>query len=225
MSIHILILNHNGRGLLAECLPSVVRAAERSRYPCDVAVIDNDSTDDSVLWLEEHFPEVHVIRCPNDGLCSFNDVVAELDGVALLLNNDIRLASDSIDALVEPLRSDPDCFMTAPLCWRFDGRTYEGFKTAVRWRWGLVQATARFEGHEAGIRQPGPTASAGAALAVHCRKFVQLGGFDPVGLFLGWWSRCLPAVRRPSRSRPRRFTTLPGSKADWLYSSVAATAN
>jgi hypothetical protein len=72
--------------------------------------------------------------------------------------------------------------MTAPLCRRFDGTTYEGFRTAVRWRWGLVQATALYPGHEATIDKPGLTASAGAVMAVDRRKFAALGGFDPLYL-------------------------------------------
>ncbi len=183
MLIHLLILNYNGRRLLAECLPSVLRAAEASRHDCDVAVIDNASTDDSAAWLAAHFPTVRVIARPNRGLCSFNDVVPELEGpVAILLNNDIKLDCECVDRLVEPLGHEPDCFMTAPLCWLFDGSTYEGFRTAVRWRWGLVQATALYPGHEATMHRPGLTASAGAALAVDCRKFAELGGFDPLYL-------------------------------------------
>ena len=183
MLVHLLILNYNGRGLLAECLPSVLRAAGQSRHRCRVAVIDNDSSDDSLAYLAEHFPQVPIVRRPNRGLCSFNDVVAGHEGaVALLLNNDVKLDPGCIDPLVEPLAADSECFMTAPLCRQFDGRTYEGFKTAIRWRWGLVQATALYPGHEAAIGEPGLTASAGAALAVDCRRFAELGGFDPVYL-------------------------------------------
>ncbi|MHC4402760.1 MAG: glycosyltransferase [Planctomycetota bacterium] len=187
MLVHLLVLNYNGRSLLEQCLRSVVEAAEASRHPCDVAVIDNDSRDDSLAWLGRHFPGVRIIRRPNRGLSSFNDVVPGLGGrVAVLLNNDIKLAPDAVDPLVAPLLEpaghEPPCFMTAPLCWLFDGTTYEGFKTAVRWRWGLVQATALLRGHESTIRRPGLTASAGAALAVDCRKFVALGGFDPLFL-------------------------------------------
>lgn len=184
MRIHVLVLNYNGRHLLEECLPSVVEAAQASRYACNVVVIDNASTDDSVAWLEDQFPQVEVIRRPNRGLCSFNEVVSGLEGrVALLLNNDIKLEPDAIDPWVAPLLESKDgeesrCFMTAPLCWRFDGG-YEGFKTAVCWRWGLVQATALYPGHEPTIHQPGWTASAGAALAVDRERFVALGGFDP----------------------------------------------
>jgi GT2 family glycosyltransferase len=192
MPVHILVLNYNGRQLLAECLPSIVQAAGSSRHPCEVAVIDNDSDDDSVAWLARYHPQIRVIHHANRGLCSFNDVLAELPGsVAVLLNNDIKLDPGAIDPLVEPLlesdstadsTADSACFMTAPLCWLFDGQTYEGFKTAVRWRWGLVQATALFEGHQPVIRAEGLTASAGAAIAVDKHKFLELGGFDPIYL-------------------------------------------
>ena len=188
MRVHLLDLNYNGRELLEECLPSVIEAGWQSRHTCEVAVIDNDSTDDSVAWLAERYPQVESIRCPNRGLCSFNEVVPRLPGpVALLLNNDIKLERRAVDPLVEPLIGEPacaerPCFMTAPLCWLFDGVTYEGFRTAVRWRWGLVQATALYPGHEPMIRRQGLTASAGAALAVDRDKFALLGGFDPLYL-------------------------------------------
>ena len=41
VSIDILVLNYNGRRLLAECLPSVLTAAARSRHACRVGVVDN----------------------------------------------------------------------------------------------------------------------------------------------------------------------------------------
>ena len=188
MLVYLLVLNYNGRPLLEECLPSIVHAAAASCHACDVVVIDNSSTDDSVAWLAEHFPQVRVISRPNRGLCSYNDVLPELEGrVAILLNNDIKLDRQAIDPLVAPFvegsgEEPSPCFMTAPLCWQFDGVTYEGMKTAVRWRWGLVQATAFYPGHEHGILEPDLTAAAGAVMAVDRRKFIELGGFDPVYL-------------------------------------------
>ncbi|MBX3411969.1 MAG: glycosyltransferase [Pirellulales bacterium] len=187
MRVHLLVLNYNGRDLLAECLPSVVRAARTSRHACDVTVIDNSSSDDSLALLQQSFPTVTVSCQPNLGLVSFNPVVAESNSdIVLLLNNDLRLREDALDPLVAPLlrrgRRRDTCFMTAPLCWRFDGKTYDGQKTAVRWRFGLVEATSLYEGHERTYRRPGVTASAGAALAVDRQKFLELGGFDPLYL-------------------------------------------
>ena len=186
LSVDLIVLNYNGRALLAECLPSVVAAAARSRHQCQVVVIDNSSTDDSLAWLADHHSEVKIISCANRGLCSYNEVVKDSSAdVVVLLNNDIRLANDAIDPLVEPLVDDSlsnDCWATAPRAWLFDETTLEGFRTAVGWRWGLVQATAHFTGAEAIASLPGDTASAGAALAVDRARFIKLGGFDPLYL-------------------------------------------
>lgn len=183
LDVDLLVLNYNGRRLLEACLPSVVAAAQASRHRCRVVVVDNASTDDSRAWLAQHHPQVEVIAQPNRGLCSFNEVLSQRSGpLALLLNSDIRLAADCVDPLVEVVASDPRCFMAAPRCWLFDGETYEGFRTAVQWRWGLLQATARFPGYERGTEHGDLTASAGAALMVDRAKFHALGGFDPLYL-------------------------------------------
>lgn len=185
-TIHLLVLNYNGRHLLQECLPTVLCAAANSQYDCQVAVIDNASSDGSVEMLRRYYPQVRQFHCPNRGLCSYNTVLPQLDSqVVVLLNNDIKLAPDAIDPLVGPLLpgvADAKCFLTAPLCWLFDGRTYEGLQTALRWRWGLIQAISDYPGHQQVMRTACLTASAGAVMAVDRRKFVELGGFDPLYL-------------------------------------------
>lgn len=188
--VDVLVLNYNGRTLLAECLPSVVVAAGKSRWDCRVTVVDNSSSDDPTEWLAAEFPCVAVRRLQNDGLASFNTIARELvSRVLVLLNNDIKLAPDAIDPLVAPLLDDngsddadshEPIFMTAPRATLFDGVTHEGLKTSVVMRRGLVQATALFNGAERVADVAGPTASSGAALAVDRRVFLALGGFDPL---------------------------------------------
>jgi GT2 family glycosyltransferase len=236
MLIDVLVLNHNGRGLLEECLPSVVRAAQASRHVCRVAVVDNASTDDSRSWLAACFPDVEVIHCANRGLCSYNDVLTQRHArLAVLLNNDIKLDEECLDRLVAPLLSPPalgrsPCFLTAPRCWLFDGHTYEGQKTAVRWRWGLVQATSLFEGHEQTIEQPDWTASAGAAIAVDREKFLELGGFDCLylpgrledldfcyrGYLAGWHARYVPAAVAYHRGAATFQKAFPAAESERL---------
>jgi GT2 family glycosyltransferase len=187
MPLAVLILNFNGRRLLAECLPSVIKAAQASRHAPRVVVIDNGSSDDSRSFLQSQFPEVEVIDRPNLGLISYNGVLAEFDcDVAVLLNNDVKLAEDCLDRLVAPLMNPSGaanrCFMTAPQCRKFDGLTCEGLKTAVRWRWGLVQASCCYPGYTKHAQRPGWTASAGPVMAVHRQRFLELGGFDPLYL-------------------------------------------
>ena len=178
---HILVLNYNGRDLLAECLPSIIEAAARAPSPCSVEVVDNGSTDDSLPLLAARWPGIAVYSEPNRGLASFNDVLGRLPGrFALLLNNDVKLAPDSIAPLLECLNAHPDALFAAPQCWTFDGRHYEGMRTRVRTRFGIVQGMSRVPGHEALVDRPDLTAAAGPVLAVDRAKFLALGGYDPM---------------------------------------------
>jgi N-acetylglucosaminyl-diphospho-decaprenol L-rhamnosyltransferase len=178
---HILILHFNGRALLEECLPAVVAAAGRTSVPCPVSVVDNGSTDGSLAWLARDWPQIRVFREPNRGLASFNAVLARLDEPAvLLLNNDVKLDPGAVDPLLGALAAHEDALFAAPRCWTFDGRVYEGMRTRVRSRFGLVQGMCRTPDHREWIDRPDLTASAGPVLAVDRRKFLALGGYDPL---------------------------------------------
>lgn len=176
---HILVLNHDGAALLRECMPSIVCAAAQSPVPCRVTLVDNGSRDDSIAVVRESWPDIGIVECPNDGLVSFNQVVAALDEPAiLLLNNDVKLAANAIAPLVAALERHEDALFSAPQCWTFDESLYEGMKTRVRMRYGLVQGLCRVPGHEQDIDRPGLTAAAGPVLLVDRLKFLEVGGYD-----------------------------------------------
>ncbi len=178
---HILVLNYNGRELLAECLPSIVAAARQASGRCRVSVVDNESTDSSVAYLTDQWPDVGLIHARNRGLASFNEVARDLpEPVILLLNNDVKLTPGSIAPLVDAVRLHPDALFAAPACWTFDGSTYEGMRTRVQTRLGLVQGLCRFPGYENKVDQADLTAASGPVLAVDRDRFLALGGYDPV---------------------------------------------
>jgi N-acetylglucosaminyl-diphospho-decaprenol L-rhamnosyltransferase len=178
---HILVLNYNGRGLLAECLPSIALAALRSPAPCRVTVLDNGSTDGSDELVANHWPNVSYVREANHGLASFNRVLERLDEpVVLLLNNDIKLEPGAVGPLLHVFERHADALFSAPLCWTFDGQTYEGMRTRVRMHFGLVQGMSRVPGFDKVFDKQDLTAAAGPVLAVDRRKFLDLGGYDPV---------------------------------------------
>lgn len=179
----ILVLNHNGRALLEECLPSVARAAAACPVPCAITVVDNSSTDDSRAWLAHHWPNIHVDQRPNRGLVSFNEALKGLnEPVVLLLNNDVKLAFDAVAPLLNAFERHEDALFSAPQCWTFDCKVYEGMRTRVRIRRGLVQGMCRIPGHERVVNTPDLTAAAGPVLAVHRQRFLALGGYDPLYL-------------------------------------------
>ena len=211
---HILILNYDGRALLEACLPSVVAAARAAPVPCGVTVVDNDSADDSRAYLAASWPDVAVVREPNRGLASFNAVLARMDEPAvLLLNNDVRLDRDAVGPLLAALDRHGDALFAAPQCWTFDGLAYEGMRTRVRSRFGLVQGMSRVPGHEAMARVADLTAAAGPVLAVDRARFLALGGYDPLyfpgriedldlgfrGWMAGWKGYYVPESRATHR--------------------------
>jgi len=60
-SVQIIIVNHNGRDYLEDCLSNL----EQQDYPrdcLDILVVDNASVDGSVEFIQSRFPGVKVIR-------------------------------------------------------------------------------------------------------------------------------------------------------------------
>ena len=64
-----------------------------------MTVIDNASTDGSVAFLRENYPEVTVEALnENKILCSYNKILRKIDEeVVILLNNDLRVDPDFIE--------------------------------------------------------------------------------------------------------------------------------
>jgi N-acetylglucosaminyl-diphospho-decaprenol L-rhamnosyltransferase len=58
ISISIILVNYNGAEFLAECLDSIYRVINSD---CEVIIIDNSSTDNSVEIVRDRFPSVRLI--------------------------------------------------------------------------------------------------------------------------------------------------------------------
>lgn len=101
----IVILNWNGKGFLERFLPSVIRTANGAQ----VVVADNASTDDSVTFLQSHFPEIQLIQNDANGgfAKGYNDALKHVDAkYYLLLNSDIEPAENWLDPLVEIMKDE-----------------------------------------------------------------------------------------------------------------------
>ncbi len=60
IDVSIIIVSWNTRQLLAQCLSSLFQSTDGMHL--EVIVVDNDSKDDSVQYVAQHFPEVLIIR-------------------------------------------------------------------------------------------------------------------------------------------------------------------
>ncbi|MEO8259438.1 MAG: glycosyltransferase family 2 protein [Acidobacteriota bacterium] len=101
----VLVLNHNGRAHLAECLPTL----EAQTYPrelIDIVVVDNGSSDDSLAFVAGAHPRARVIAFDdNRGFAApYNDAVRRCEAPLIaFLNNDTRVAPEWLDELVSAL--------------------------------------------------------------------------------------------------------------------------
>jgi GT2 family glycosyltransferase len=106
--IFVVIPNWNGADLIVESLRSLMLQTKKAR----VVVVDNGSVDESVSVIESQFPDVELIRLPqNTGFSGGvnTGIQAALgrgaDAVALF-NNDAVADKDWLIRLVETLESD-----------------------------------------------------------------------------------------------------------------------
>lgn len=99
-SVSIIIPNYNGRMLLERYLPNTLAAIRHSGADYEIIVVDDCSEDDSVSYLQEHYPGVHVhVNNENRGFsftCNQGLRIASKD-LVLLLNSDVQLTHDYFD--------------------------------------------------------------------------------------------------------------------------------
>ncbi len=180
---HLLILNYNGADILGETLPTLQAAMAQSKHECRLSVIDNASPDKSVDFLKEHFKNVTIYRQPNRLLCSYNEVLEQIDEEwVILLNNDLKVAPDFLDLLLDPFLEDPLLFMVSPSNRSYDGRQSRGGPCRAWMSFGIFKAADIPENKSQKITEAVATFAAGSAGAYDRKKFLALGGYDDLYL-------------------------------------------
>lgn len=115
MSVAVVILNWNGRDMLAKYLPSVV---EFSSLPeVEIVVADNGSTDDSLDYLSEKFPMVRQIILPeNYGFAEgYNRALRQIDAdYFVLLNSDVEVTANWLSPLYNYLEAHEEVTACQP---------------------------------------------------------------------------------------------------------------
>ncbi|MFA5619401.1 MAG: glycosyltransferase family 2 protein [Weeksellaceae bacterium] len=117
MKTAVVILNWNGRKLMEEFLPSVVEHSAAAA----IVVIDNASTDDSVDWLKNHYPEIQiVINSGNFGYArGYNEGLRELlkkesFDLLCLLNSDVQVTKNWLQPILEIFVHQPKVAAVQP---------------------------------------------------------------------------------------------------------------
>ena len=114
MKTAIVILNWNGRAMLANYLPTVLSFSQDDAV---VIVADNASTDGSPEFLASNYPQVRQIRLErNFGFAGgYNRALKEVDAeYYVLLNSDVEVTHHWLTPLVQFMDAHPDCAAVQP---------------------------------------------------------------------------------------------------------------
>lgn len=109
--VTVVIPNYNGIKYLEDCLASLYGGNNQEDF--EILIVDNGSTDGSVEWMKDHYPQTRLIcLSENTGFChAVNVGITESDSpYVILLNNDTKSQEGFVDALVQSICQDEKIF-------------------------------------------------------------------------------------------------------------------
>jgi GT2 family glycosyltransferase len=122
-TVSIIIVSWNAKRYLAECLGSIDQRA--CRYPMEIIVVDNASSDGSAEMIGQEFAHVRLIRnSDNLGFAKASNIGirASSGRFAALINSDVQVGRNCITQLVEFCDAHPDVAVAGPRIIGADGR-------------------------------------------------------------------------------------------------------
>jgi GT2 family glycosyltransferase len=108
-NIAVVILNWNGRHYLQQFLPSVCR---HSDFPdTEIIVVDNGSSDDSVSFLRDSFPDVRIIEFRNNHgfAMGYYKALEQIKATYyMLLNSDVEVTAGWLAPLFDTMEANAE---------------------------------------------------------------------------------------------------------------------
>ena len=127
--VAIAILNWNGKHWLEKFLPNVILYSQEAT----IYVIDNDSTDDSVKFLEQNFPTIKIIKNKkNTGFAGgYNEGLKQIsEEIYCLLNSDVEVTENWIQPIIELFIKNTEIAAIQPKIRSFEADQYFEFAGA-----------------------------------------------------------------------------------------------
>ena len=185
-SVAIVILNWNGKHHLQQFLPSVI-ATNYSNYR--IIVADNASTDTSLDFLRENFPQVElIILNKNHGFArGYNEALKQITAdYYLLLNSDVEVQPGWLLPMVAVLETEEKAVACQPKILAYKNRNlfeYAGGSGGWLDLFGYPFARGRIfdiceEDHGQFDKTEEVFWASGAAMLIKSEIYHQLNGFD-----------------------------------------------
>lgn len=184
-SVAVVILNFNGRKWLEQFLAGVISHS----ISAQVIIADNASTDDSIAWLNIHYPTITVIPLStNKGFCGgYNDALKKVSAdYFVLLNSDVEVTPGWLEPVIRLMESDLTIAAAQPKILSYHQREYFEYAGAAGGyvdllgypfcRGRIFDTVEKDEGQYDDTRRV--FWATGACLFVRAKAFAAMGGFD-----------------------------------------------
>ncbi len=179
--VTISVVNLNGKDYLGECLSSI----KEMEYPMDkieIIVVDNGSTDESVEFIKENYPDIKIIKnSKNMGFAFANNQAAKnaAGQYVAFLNNDTRVDRNWLIELLKPIYCNAITVASGSKVLSMDGKTIDFAGSMINFEgkgfqidYGLPAAK---DNHNEYLYFPFVN---GGAMLINRQVFLDAGGFD-----------------------------------------------
>ncbi|MBK7347186.1 MAG: glycosyltransferase family 2 protein [Chitinophagaceae bacterium] len=185
-TVAIVILNWNGKAYLEKFLPIVLKSSYENKT---VIVADNASTDDSVLFLRNHYPGVRLIEnAANEGFAGgYNKALQQVNSeYCILLNSDVEVTEQWIEPVIAIMEANKKIAACQPKILSFKQKKYFEYAGAAGgWIDSMGYPFSRGRVFDCCETDNGQYNNAspcfwatGTAMFVRTEVFKQLAGFD-----------------------------------------------
>jgi len=173
-----IVLNYNGLRFLEECFDSLFKQTYDNM---EVVMVDNGSSDGSVEFVNQRFPEVHVLRNErNLGYSEGNNLgiryaAGRSAALVLILNNDVSVERKAVEKMVKVATSREQVGIVGPLIRDLEDRNNVQ-------ELGLDCDILAFPVPSSRKFRPGivsPFYVSGCAMLIKREVLVEVGLFDP----------------------------------------------
>ncbi|MEN6372771.1 MAG: glycosyltransferase family 2 protein [Armatimonadota bacterium] len=185
MDISVIIVNHNTKQHVIDCIASLEKTVPPRPY--EIIVVDNASSDGSAEAICERFPSVKVIKCSkNLGFGRANNLGAkEAQGEFLfILNSDTLVCPNAVERLASALESNPKAGIASPRIVDADDKDQEVVALLMTPKTVLFSSARKSVRHKIASMVERKEQLAGiayfcaAAIMVRQAAFKEAGGFD-----------------------------------------------
>lgn len=180
----IIIPNYNGEKLLQQNLPFVINESKNFNNDCEVIVVDDASSDNSVTILQEQFPSVKLVQHKNnkgfaEGIHS--GVAAAKYELIFLLNSDVQPIQGCLNKL-EKYFERPNTFAVNPLIVNQDNDVNQSSWTRSEFSHGRLKLRPWDTADLPAMKQSGEAYltlyCSGGSVMMRKEMFEELGGFS-----------------------------------------------